>query len=327
MATLEDLRNEILAWVPPMPILLAEKEVQRAWDYIRMRRQWGFLMADGQLFTPAQITTGTFSVTQFSSTIQADATAITALAGLTNPVITLRQIRFSGGPLYEISSYVDGTGVMTLNRQYEEATNTSISYALYRAYYGPPIVNSTSVQSTDFLRWTSIVDPANNWWFTSLRGTWEQLELMDPNRASSGQPFAMFAMPFNSSNIPRFEMWPHPLSERAYRAVWQRRGADLTSGEFLPPQIPDEMLSSRILVRTAMWAKMNVGTFPQLAKTNWSDVQKENKDNFKDLFNRASIADEEAVQQYWLLRDLPYPPLGLEWLINHDEILSGGGYM
>ncbi len=319
MATLEDLTNELLAWIPSMPILLAQKTIQRSWQEVRARRQWSFLLDDGILFAPGEVTSGSFSVTQFSASAQADADAITALASLTNPAITLRQIRFAGGPLYEITSYDTGTGAMVLKRVYREATNTATTYSCYRAYYGPPIKDDGN-EATDFLRWTAIVDPSNSYWFTNLYGTRQEIELSDPQRSFSGQPFGMYAFDTSTNTVPRYEMWPHPTSERAYRAVYQKRGTDLAAGESLPVAVPDELVLERALARSCNWAKTNVGVFPQLKGVGWGDAAIEHQRNYMDILKRAERDDEEGFMQYWLLRDLPSQgfPFNATYLATHD---------
>jgi hypothetical protein len=324
MPTLEDLTNELLAHVQDLPPLLAGKLVQRAWSEVRSRRHWSFLLADGQLFSPAEINTGTFSVTQFSATAQADADAITALASVSNPAITTRQSRFAGGPLYEISAYNPGTGAMTLNRIYREESNSSSTYSVYRAYYGPPLLDATGVEDTDFLRWVAITDPANSYWFTRLYGTRQELDLIDPQRASTGSfPFGMYSFKTNSSGVPRFEMWPHPVAERSYRAVYQKRGTNLEEGESLPPQIPEDLILTRALARACNWAKMNVGVYPTLRGVGWGDAAIEHQRNYLDLLKRAERDDEEAFLQYWLLRDMPAQafPYDSNWLQYHDADL------
>ena len=326
MATLEDLRNELLSWVQPLPLLLAEKMIQRAWAEIRSRRHWSFLLSTGQLFTPGEISTGTFSVTQFSATAQADAAAITALSSISNPAMTSRQIRFAGGPVYEISAYNAGTGLLTLSRIYREPTNPSNSYSLFRAYYGPPLLDSTGVEDTDFLRWVAITDHQNSWRFTKLHGTQQELDLKDPQRAASGEPLGMYAIQVSSADIPRFEMWPHPLSERPYKAVYQKRGTDLTSGESLPPQVPDELVLERALVRACNWAKTNMGVFPALKGVGWGDAAIEHQRNYIDLLKRAERDDEEAYLQYWIMRDIPPFLFGLEYLVDHNEYWALDSY-
>lgn len=320
MPTLEDLRNELLAHIDVIPLLLAEKLIQRAWAEIRARRQWSFLLSNGILFSPAEINTGTFSVSQFSTTAQADAAAITALSSVSNPLITLRQIRFAGGPLYEIAAYDSITGILTLARTYREETNTARAYACYRAYYGPPIKDD-GVEETDFLRWVSIIDPSTTYWFTKLGGTRQELQMIDPNRASSGIPFGMYAFKSDSTTkVPRFEMWPHPLSERAYIADYQKRGTDLLSGESLPPQVSDDLVLERALVRACNWAKINMGRYSSLKGVGWGDAAIEHQRNYIDLLKRAERDDEEAVQQYWILRDLPRQgfPYNASYIAQHD---------
>ena len=103
MPTFDQLSNEMLAHLPRLDILLAQKLVNRAWRDICESRTWSFLMANGWLYSPAPLSSGSANVTQFSPTVTLDATASAAVTGLGLPVITLRQFRVSGGPIYSIT--------------------------------------------------------------------------------------------------------------------------------------------------------------------------------------------------------------------------------
>ncbi len=131
-----DYYSEVAGTIPEMSPFLAKTFVNRARRDLYEARLWSFNQVEGSLFSPDQITTGTATVTLNSATVTLNAAATTALTGLTNPVITLRQIRFSSGPTYNIVSLSGST--LTLDRQYREVSSTTATLNCYRAFYGVP---------------------------------------------------------------------------------------------------------------------------------------------------------------------------------------------
>ncbi len=267
--TFKQLHAELLDNFPDMNTFQAKIYVNRAWKDVRDSRQWSFLVKEGVLFSPAAIATGTFSITQFSASVQASAAAITALTGLTSPVITKRQIRFSSGPIYNISTYVDGTGAMTLDRIVRETTDTAAAYSLYRCYYGLP-EDGTGAEVSDFLRYNSIYNPQISDYFRGINQDRTLLNRIDPQRSNVGNnPYYMFSYKGDSSNNPQWEMWPHPTAAGAYLCSYQQRGIDLTDTDTLPAVIPDQLVLEKAMSYGCEWAYKNSARYPNLKGVNW----------------------------------------------------------
>ena len=93
------MRTELRGSVPKLPFAYTATLINRAWQTVRTRNLWSFLLFNGQWIAPAQYT-GTSCTTQIgSSTVTlspADVTAINA-ALLTQPysAITSRQFRIA----------------------------------------------------------------------------------------------------------------------------------------------------------------------------------------------------------------------------------------
>jgi hypothetical protein len=117
-----DYSSELMGTIPKLSYLLAQKHVNRAWKKIRDSRHWSFLMLDTDIIMPSAVGAGTASVTQYTASVQFDATAKAALLNLANPVITKRQFRVAQGPVYSITAYDNVTGIATLDRLYIQAT-------------------------------------------------------------------------------------------------------------------------------------------------------------------------------------------------------------
>jgi hypothetical protein len=288
--TYKDFYLELANAIPKLPVPLAKRFVNRALHDIYDSRQWSFLKDEGILYSPAVITSGSFSVIQFSNIVTANAAAITALNNLNNPLLTKRQIRFGSGatPIYNIavvSPTFSSDGILYLDRPYKESTNTAIGYRCYRCYYSPPETTTiasdgtaTTGETTDFIRFNDIYNPTNNRYFHLPVLSRELLDRKDPLRAVTGNiPYYLFAYK-TINNIPQFEMWPHPQAAQAYPCSYQRKGLDFSSDTTtLPLIIPDELLMERALFYGCEWASKNSMRYSELKGINWRLEQASHK--------------------------------------------------
>lgn len=104
MAYLE-YTTKLRQWLPELAPEQSEDFINQAWRDIReANEEWSFLYSTEQWLAPAGITLTGLTVTQWSETVGLTVSAVAALAGLNNPALTLRQIRFGtgGGPIYSI---------------------------------------------------------------------------------------------------------------------------------------------------------------------------------------------------------------------------------
>lgn len=302
------LWSEIKGTYPKLSTFLAKRFINRARRDIYKSHQWGFLKAEGVLYTPSVITAGTFSVTQFSSQVVADATAITALDNLSSPLLTSRQIRFSSSAPYNILTVdplFSTNGILTLDRPVNDSTNPSISYQVYRCYFGPPD-DGTGSPTTDFLRYNSIYDPTLSRHFHQpLPLARELLSRRDPQRQTFNNPSYLFVYKSASDGTPLFEMWPHFLSPRTFLCSYQRRGTDLLlDTDTLPLIIPDELVLERAHYYACIWADSMKSIYQELKGTNWTLLATLHNKAFSNISNRdpgllqlAQVEDEETNPQ------------------------------
>lgn len=277
-------------------------------------------MANGTLFTP-QLIAGTASVTQFSNSVTLSGALNTALTGLTNPVITLRQFRVvSDGMIYTIAS-APALSVITLDNIFLGTTNASASVQIYRCYYGYPL-GSAGTEVTDFYRYKSITDLINNRSFQSLRKTRQQIDNADPQRSNQTNPFYLAAFDSDSNGRTRFEMWPHPTSLCPYRASYQKRGVDFTVvvNETIPDPIPDSLLIDGGLRYACEWASNNKKRVPELEGINWDTRSVMYERRFQDLLKVAIRQDEETTAENWVETEdsVPAYPIDSNWMQSHD---------
>lgn len=98
--------NKLRQWVPSLSPEQAEDFINDAWRDIREANdQWSFLLAQEYWLAPGSITLIGLGVTQFSTTVTLNHASLVLIAGLSNPPITQRQLRFglNSGPIYEIA--------------------------------------------------------------------------------------------------------------------------------------------------------------------------------------------------------------------------------
>lgn len=329
--TFKTLYTELQGLIPNLPITLAKTQLQRAWEDVCNERQWSFLMAEGLYISPAAISTGAFSITQYSNTITANAAAITALTGLTNPVITQRQIRL-GTSTYSITDASTFTvdGILTLDGMVLEDTDAAASYSIYRAYYGLPL-DKSGAEVTDFLRFNSIYAPQANYRFATLDGSRQALDMIDPQRTISGNPTGLFAFAANSSGSPLWEMYPNPSFSAYFVVSYQRRYVIQSDTATFPFVIPDQLVMEKAQYYACLWADANKGLHPAMQQTNWRLLATEHNIAYSNprqtmthsigLLETAKKNDEEMYPQ-----NLIMPPSGS--LFRDSDIistLSGGG--
>jgi len=314
-ADFQTLWGEVLQTFPNLSPFLAKRFVQRAVTDIYNSHQWSFLAAEGVLFSPGIITTGSFNITQFSNTIIADAAAILALDGLTNPILTKRQVRFSI-ELYNIIS-VDVNfavnGILTLDRPVKEISNISQSYQVYRCYYGPPQDGVNGTEVTDFLRYNSIYNPAiASYFLGDLPGSRDLLNRLDPMRTNMGNnPYYLFAYKAASDGTPQFEMWPHPTMEGVFLCSYQRQGlVPSAPTDVLPLIIPDDLVLEKSLYYGCLWAMKNQSRYEELKGVNWMLLAKEHKiaySNFSSampgILEQTQVRDEEVFPSDMVIED------------------------
>lgn len=346
---LKDFANELVGDIPGLSYFRAVRCVQRAWHDIRDARMWSFLVSEGVLVSPPQITDGTVSVTQYSDQVVADAAAgeawIPAVLPMSGVDMTKRQFRLPGGPIYGIKSFTVGvngatwssiTGtwgdvegnwndvgggvdsfILTLDRPYQEADSASTGYIIYRCYFPAP--------SEDFLRWVSFVDPLNKYRIRkpNLHHTRAELDRRDPYRGSFGLPVWLSSYKVNSDGLPLFEPWPHPNYNVGFVVMYSRRGDDLTPSEQLPSAISEELLMSGSRIKAYAWAAANSGRVPELQAPagHWMALRSQEEKAYQQDLNRHKLLDEETFSQNFMESEQDYGlsgPVDAAYFQSHD---------
>jgi hypothetical protein len=301
----------MLGMVPELSSLLAEQLVLQAWSDIRSEKdRWSFLTVRASLTVPDVIAAGSVTLTQDSASVTADATAKTALDAVAADLPNRIFRGGNGAPIYEIASYNSGTGVITLSEPYYEAAAAGAAYQVYKAYEVAPV--------TDFKVWKSIVDPVNSRWI-KVNYTKQEIDLLDPQRGSVGDPFCLAAHVNSASGVPRYEWWPHPTARRRFLALYQRLGTDLSDSVDLPPTMPRALLQDRALWRGYEWAEANKDRFQSLQNANWQFLMGKVNRSYQDRLKRVKVEDDNLYnQQFGVLQGQPALGWDADYLQSHD---------
>lgn len=333
-----DYWSELVGAIPRLPPLHAQQLVNRAWGHIRDLRQWSWsVVNDAQLFAPDAITAGTVSVTSGSLSVTAAGASKTAMdaVALANPPLAGaigigRQIRVGqGAPLYTITAYDTGTGVLTLERPYGEATNSVAVYSCYRAYYAPPNSPNTSFTAPDagFIQWLTLRNPIAGYQISGPKLWWtqEKLNRIDPQRGSTGDAYIVAYHSRRANGLPVYELWPAPVKQRTYLASYVTRWPDLSNSQDLP-QTPYDLPGLLIYKAKELageWALSNAAADPSLAQTNWVAYIQVQQKQFAGQRIQAIKQDDQINPLVAMGYPIPSRriPLGGEFVQSHD--LSG----
>lgn len=298
-----DIAAKLSGDIPGLSPLQAESIVTAAWKDVCNARLWSFLMVDGAVVLPGQVTAGTVTFTQYASpflvTLDAAASAaVTPFLSGNGPQLTQMQIRFNGGSLYSIlsvNSAVPTARVLTLDRMVVEPGGSGIGYQIYRAYITAPASN--------FLRWESFNDFQNGYAIVKDRLSRSRMEFdaRDPQRMSQGQAFFLGENKGVTTSAVFWEFWPHPTDGQIFIATYRSSGfdPDYTSATSAPaPIIPDSLVETRAKGWYAyQWAHANKGNFAALAKTDWVSLITDAKNQYtRQLLDVKRIDDEQAPQ-------------------------------
>ncbi len=297
MPHLQQMAAELTGHIPGLPFVFARKFINRAIEEIRGDYLWSWNIAQGVMITPAVISAGLVSVTQFSASVTFDATAGTPLlaAATAVPPLILRQFRVGSGPIYSITAYNTGTRVATLDRIYTETTNATAAYSVYKAYYQP--TGGTGVPVTNFLRFLSILDTSSGYSISGRRlyMTQEELRMRDPLRGSLGQPYYLANYLPDSVGNAQWELWPHPQTQTGLLIQYQKRHVDLTEFEELPLSMSIVLVQYRAFEFAYRWALENSGRIPELKNVDWRFLMKEVGNKYATGLVGAKREDKEIL--------------------------------
>lgn len=304
--TFADTWRAVRLHAPEAPALLAQNWVLTAYRHLCERRPWSWLRAESEFLTNAQ-KTGTATATRSSLTVQ----GVTMTFAATD---VGRQFRTStNSPLYSIAAVDVGLNQATLDRVYGGTTGTYASFIL-DAYITMP---------TDFGRFIVVIDTVNGWRL-HIWDTDEELNARDPQRSSTGTPFALASRRVSTltATIRRaqYELWPFQTSARNYPFYYIRRPEKFAPNDALPFLLQDrgDILMLGALAECCDWP----GTAERRNPYYNQVLARMKRDQFNHEIDQLEVRDEE-VYMTWLqvagYEHYPYAPIDSNFAQAHDS--------
>jgi hypothetical protein len=322
-----DYASYLKGYIPEIDILLCQELVNKAWKDIREARLWSWLRGVGVFIAPQNITTGTVSPTRFSKVVNLDATANAALNNLNNPFIGQRQFRTGQGPVYNIASYSNAGATLTLDRPFLEGTSAGQSYQVYRCYYTP--TDNAGNLVTDFMKFKVIFNPVDGYAITgpNLNITRAELDVRDPTRGAQDLAYCVAGYDVDANGNPRYELWPHPTSQRGYVYLYQRTGVDLSPTVDIPTTFSPHILKEKTLAHAYEWAIVNQSRFPTLKGVDFRLALAESNRKYEKMLLDAKRRDDNIILDNWLpdFRGYMNAPIDSKFAQSHDVDWTWGG--
>lgn len=222
------------------------------------KRLWSWLVGYGEAIFPLVVKAGTVTVTLNSPTVTGDAVAAAAwnVAQTTlGQSLVGQQFRVaSTQPIYTIiavTTTVNPNDTLTLDLLWGGATQASLGYNIYQAYFTPP---------SDFFSFQTVIDPRQNWQLWANKWKQSDLNTWDAQRASAGNAYAVVFRDYANVTdttqvpLPRYEVWPHIQQQYVLPYMYVKRATDISdAGAFLPRYIRGDVLVEGALSDAARW--------------------------------------------------------------------------
>lgn len=306
--TFADVWRAVRLHAPQVPALLAQDWVQTAYRHLCERRAWSWLRSENEILVNAQ-KTGTATVTRSSATVTG--------VGLTFAATDEgRQFRAgTNSSIYSIISVNVGLNTATLDRVFGGTTAAAADCTVLDAYVTMPV---------DFGRFVVVLDPANGW-MLHVYETDDVLNARDPQRSSTGTPWALVSRRISSvtATIRRaqYELWPYKTSAANYPYYYIRRPEKFAPSDPLPFLLQDrgDILKLGALAECCDWPGEREQRNPYYNQV----LARMKKDQFNAEIDQLEVRDEE-VYLTWLqtvdwTRRYSMAPMDARFMQSHDE--------
>lgn len=312
LSTFADLWRGVLLRCPSASPFLAQQWVQYRFRNIVERRQWSWLIKNGQFIVSNAITSGTVNVTRGDAEVAGVGTTWDGSE-------VTKQFRPSYTyPIYTILDVNVGAQTLTLDEVYGGPTQSSLGYTIWQAYFTVP---------SDFHKFTTVVDPAFNWQLW-LQIQQPEINMWDAQRSNQGtswvvSPYDYCNQKFADPPLPRYEFWPHTFINRVYPFLYESRPADLNdTGASLPRYVSGDVILEGALADAARWP----GPSRDIVSPYFNlQLATHHEQRFLDQVYRMEIQDDEVAETMVnygspSMGTMPFAPLpwaDAAWLQNH----------
>lgn len=239
--TFDGLARKLLLRDPKLGPFIARDLIRKAFDDIKDIYSWSWKLRRTQLTVPDFYGTGTATTTYgFPTVTLAD-------GGVVDPIHIGRQFRVGiASPILTITDVDTLANTYTLSENWLGSSGTGQQFKVYQAYLSMP---------SDFQSFWSVVDPATYWRVQTDNVSLEMIDSRDPQRSVVGSPPRVL-VPYDYYNgSPRYEFWPHQMSQAFYLMAYESRyGQAFDDGVVIPDTLGDgDVLLERGLMYAAKW--------------------------------------------------------------------------
>jgi len=291
--TFGQITRSVLLRVPLAPVFLAEDWVResyrRAWEY--RKPMWSFARAESAFITNVQ-KGGLVSVTRGSKIVSGIDPLVTPGGLQFVDSDETRQFRVSANqPVYTIECVEAVQNTAQLDRVYTGTTNASAQATVLDAYITMP---------PDFERFIVVLDPGNFWqlrhWVTD-----EELNSWDPQRSSSGTPWALVSR--RQATIPQlvglrqYELWPYSTSDHEYWMFYAKRPTVLSEDDEFPSLLADrsDIIRQGALALAAEWPGTETRKNPYFNLA----LSRRLRDDAELELAKLEVTDEDIYPTWW----------------------------
>jgi hypothetical protein len=300
--TFSDVWRRLRLYNPELPNGLAKDFVRRAFrEIFRFPHLWSWGYAQDQFVFPASYSTGTIALTNGSATVTGTGTTWTS---------SHEGLQFKTGSHVFTVSTVASTTSLTLDRNWGLADNASTTYSIFKAYVTTP---------ARFRGFRSVIDPDQGRQLVTNGFTMRDLDRIDPERTSSGDPSALVDFSYSSTGLPMFEVWPHVYDATVLPYLYYRWSTDYAEGDTLPYQFQGDELLEGALSYLCSWPGTRERPNPMYSVRDAGY----HREQFQDILHSLARDDEDiyttGVWRAYL--DLPHiAPLDANYIRQHDIV-------
>lgn len=322
--TFRTLKQRLLGELDVIPATSAGDRINDALRDLYDSNEWGFLLTDGFIRTPALIS-GYGIVTEFLNTITLDASTklIVDAIDINHIPIEERQVRIlqsvqtDRGIVYQITAYDNTNGVLTIDPPYMDTSSASKKIEIFKAYYTAPEINigtSTSPEFVvDFKRFESIISPQFNRRLC-LDLTQEVINKHDPWRSYNSDPQCVIPKGLDSAGNQLYEFYPAPRFERILRIKYLRNGLPLKRETDQAPNIfSQELILEKAKQRSYKWIMANAAKLGLKSVVPYQNLlalsnSPNDQSSLPNLLIRAVKKDEELYPKAYIgnFAETPY---------------------
>lgn len=283
----ESVFREVREYCPHAPLPLCQRWVRDRYRLVIRTKLWSWALAESQFVFPTAYSAGTVAVAEAGAVVTGTGTSWTsAMAG--------RQIKIDNH-MFTISSVDAVEQTLVVDRVWPLADASGRSYSIHLAYVGVP---------ADFRAFRTVIDPVEGTRvITHVSG--KELDRLDPQRASTGCPTLLASLSY-ASGRPRYEAWPHAVTQKVLRFLYWKIPPDFSETQDLPHNLPGDVIKFGALADLCMWPGTAEKPNPMFGPKNASIFEARFREGLSDLWRE----DEEIyLSEFWydLEDEIPMP--------------------